>query len=62
MDKRIWNVLVTGGAGYVGSVLVPKLLDEGHNVAVLDLYMYGEDVFADRREHPRLRQVKGRRA
>ena len=59
MDKQIWNVLVTGGAGYVGSVLVPKLLDEGHNVAVLDLYLYGEDVFADRGEHPRLRQVKG---
>jgi nucleoside-diphosphate-sugar epimerase len=59
MDKQIWNVLVTGGAGYVGSVLVPKLLDEGHNVAVLDLYLYGEDVFADRREHPHLRQVKG---
>lgn len=59
MDKRIWNVLVTGGAGYVGSVLVPKLLDEGHNVAVLDLYMYGEEVFADRGEDPRLRQIKG---
>jgi len=57
--KRIWNVLVTGGAGYVGSVLVPKLLAEGHKVAVLDLYMYGEDVFDEYREHPRLRQIKG---
>ena len=57
--KRLWNVLVTGGAGYVGSVLVPKLLAEGHNVAVLDLYIYGEDVFDQFKEHPRLRQVKG---
>lgn len=58
-QKRLWNVLVTGGGGYVGSVLVPKLLGEGHNVAVLDLYMYGDDVFDQYKEHPRLRQVKG---
>ena len=57
--KRIWNVLVTGGAGYVGSVLVPKLLAEGHNVAVLDLYIYGESLFEEFKEHPRLRQIKG---
>src|SRR6202451_2309904 len=57
--KRIWKVLVTGGAGYVGSVLVPKLLAEGHNVAVLDLYIYGETLFEEFKEHPRLRQIKG---
>ena len=38
--------MVTGGAGYVGSNLVPKLLDAGYEVSVLDLYIYG-DVFAD---------------
>jgi nucleoside-diphosphate-sugar epimerase len=58
-EKKIWNVLVTGGAGYVGSVLVPKLLTEGHNVAVLDLFIYGDDVFDAYSEHPRLRQVRG---
>jgi nucleoside-diphosphate-sugar epimerase len=57
--KMIWKVLVTGGAGYVGSVLVPKLLAEGHNVAVLDLYIYGESLFEEFKEHPRLRQIKG---
>ena len=51
--------MVTGGAGYVGSSLIPKLLTEGHNVTVLDLYMYGEDVFAAHRSNPRFREVKG---
>ena len=46
MGKRFKRVLVTGGAGYVGSNLVPKLLNAGYEVAVLDLYIYG-DVFAD---------------
>jgi len=58
-QERIWNVLVTGGAGYVGSVLVPKLLAEGHNVAVLDLYIYGDNLFDEFKAHPRLRQIKG---
>lgn len=59
MSKKIWNVLVTGGAGYVGSVLVPKLLAEGHRVTVLDLYLYGDDVFSDYRDNPNLIEVKG---
>ena len=36
-----------------------KLLAEGHKVAVLDLYLYGEELFDAYSEHPRLRQVKG---
>ena len=58
-NKKRWNVMVTGGAGYVGSSLIPKLLSEGHNVTVLDLYMYGEDLFAAHRSNPRFREVKG---
>src|SRR6266851_1129228 len=53
------RVLVTGGAGYVGAVLVPKLLEAGYKVTVLDLYMYGEDVLKECRSNPGLREVKG---
>lgn len=56
--KKLWNVLVTGGAGYVGSALVPMLLAEGHKVTVLDLYLYGE-VFGDLAGHPNLTEIKG---
>lgn len=52
------RVLVTGGAGYVGSALVPKLLGAGYEVNVLDLYLYG-DVFADLRPHPGLTEFRG---
>ena len=36
------KILITGGAGYVGSALVPKLLKEGYFVNVIDLMLYGE--------------------
>ena len=55
MIGRKWNVMVTGGAGYVGSVLVPQLLAAGHKVTVLDLFMYGESVFDTVRNDPGLR-------
>lgn len=57
--SAIHSVLVTGGAGYVGSVLVPKLLNAGYQVTVLDTYWYGEDVLAAVADHPNLKQIKG---
>ncbi len=59
MPNKTWNILVTGGAGYVGSVLVPRLLAAGHSVTVLDLYMYGDHVLDAVRGHWRLREIKG---
>ena len=57
--KKSATVFVTGGAGYVGSVLVPRLLDKGYRVKVLDLYLYGEDVLDTVKDHPHLEQIKG---
>lgn len=59
MAQRFKRVLVTGGAGYVGSDLVPKLLGAGYEVSILDLYLYSEDPFAAYRGDPGLREVRG---
>lgn len=57
--NRFETVLVTGGAGYVGAALVPRLLDAGYKVKVIDLYIYGDNVLDAVRGHPNLTQVKG---
>ena len=58
-EARKWHVLVTGGAGYVGSALVPKLIEAEHQVTVLDLYLFGDHIFESLGANGCLREVKG---
>ena len=39
------NILVTGGAGYVGSVLIPSLIEDDHNVKCLDRFFFWKQIF-----------------
>jgi len=57
--RGVKSVLVTGGAGYVGAVLVPKLLDKGYMVKVFDLNIYGDDALEAVRDNPNLKEIKG---
>lgn len=41
------KILVTGGAGYIGSILVPQLINEGHQVTVIDNYMYKQSSLSE---------------
>lgn len=50
------RIFITGGAGYVGAVLTPRLLERGYHVTVLDLMIYGEDVI---KPHEHLTMVRG---
>jgi|TARA_B100001741_G_scaffold313196_1_gene318502 nucleoside-diphosphate-sugar epimerase len=50
------KIFITGGAGYVGAVLTPYLINKGYKVTVLDLMIYGENVL---QKNPNLKIIKG---
>jgi nucleoside-diphosphate-sugar epimerase len=52
------KILVTGGAGYIGAVLVPALLDDNYEVTVVDNFMYGENSLASVCAHPKFDVVR----
>ena len=54
-----YNILVTGGAGYLGSTMVPELLAKGHKVTVVDDFMYGQNSLAQVCHNPNFSVVRG---
>jgi nucleoside-diphosphate-sugar epimerase len=52
------NILVIGGAGYIGSALLPKLLERGYNVRLLDLFIFGKEAIAKYLRHPNLEIIE----
>lgn len=58
MSERL-NILITGGAGYIGSILTPELLNAGHRVTVLDNFMFRQISLAHVCAHPQFDIVRG---
>ena len=53
------KVLVIGGAGYIGSALIAKLLKDGHKVRLLDAFLYGHEAISGSVHHPNLEIMEG---
>ncbi|MGD0576983.1 MAG: NAD-dependent epimerase/dehydratase family protein, partial [Candidatus Staskawiczbacteria bacterium] len=58
-DKEIRNILITGGAGYIGSVLARQLLEAGYNVKVFDKLLFGEEPIKELRTNLHFKLIKG---
>ncbi|NQT10890.1 MAG: GDP-mannose 4,6-dehydratase, partial [Desulfobacteraceae bacterium] len=54
-----YKILVTGGAGYIGSILVPVLLKKGFNVTVLDNLMHSQGALLECCADPKFDFIKG---
>src|SRR3989338_6516607 len=58
-SRPLEKILVIGGGGYIGSILVRRLLEQNYNVRVLDKFMYGEQSLTDIRNNPNLEVING---
>ncbi|MBT4352347.1 NAD-dependent epimerase/dehydratase family protein, partial [archaeon] len=58
-NNKTKSVLITGGAGYLGSILARKLLGRGHKVRILDNLLYGNDSIKNLKNNPNFEFVKG---
>jgi nucleoside-diphosphate-sugar epimerase len=57
--EKAVNILVTGGAGYIGAVLAPRLLEAGHTVTVVDNFMYRQNSLAHVCHYPGFSVIRG---
>ncbi len=57
MDNQFAHIFITGGAGYVGSLLVPQLLESGYRVTVYDTLFFGDDFLP--KKNPNLKIIEG---
>ncbi len=57
--RSVRKVLVVGGAGYIGSILVRDLIEDGYKVRVLDSLIYGDEAIRDLNGHPSFELVRG---
>jgi len=58
-EAGVQKILLTGGAGYIGAMLTPLLLERGHHVTIFDNFMYGAQPVLGFSMHPHLELVKG---
>ncbi|MAT14994.1 MAG: NAD-dependent dehydratase [Planctomyces sp.] len=59
VKEKVEDVLVVGGAGYIGSIATRQLLDAGYRVRVLDLQLFGINALSELLDHPRLEVMEG---
>ena len=58
-SEKSKNILVTGGAGYIGIHLVQMLLDDDYNVTILDNFTFGKNSINHIKDHPKLTVIEG---